>query len=146
TGSVTCTDAVVEMVTAAEREAQRRGITNVVFQHCFADSLPFKSKTFDAVVCRLGAMFFPDPLAALREMLRVTKNGGAISLAVWDKSELNPFSYVITNVVARYFDAPPPDPSVPGAFRFVETGVLAGLLTDAGATEVKEQSLKFHIA
>jgi len=146
TGSVTATDAVAEMVDAAKTEAQRRGITNVAFRQCAADSLPFESESFDAVVCRLGVMFFPDPLAALREMLRVTKNGGAMALAVWDKSESNPFSYVITNVVSRYFDAPPPDPSVPGAFRFAETGVLAGLLRDAGATEVNERSLKFHIA
>ena len=146
TGSVTATDAVAEMVDAAKTEAQRRGITNVAFRQCAADSLPFESESFDAVVCRLGVMFFPDPLAALREMLRVTKNGRRMALAVWDKSELNPFSYVITNVVERYFDSPPPDPSVPGAFRFAETGVLAGALKDAGATEVKEQSLKFHIA
>jgi len=110
TGSVTCTDAIAEMVTAAKSEAQRRGLTNVAFRQCAADALPFESQSFDAVVCRLGAMFFPDPLAALREMLRVTKTGGVVSLAVWDKSELNPFSYVITNVVARHFEVKPADP------------------------------------
>jgi ubiquinone/menaquinone biosynthesis C-methylase UbiE len=146
TGSVTCTDAVAEMVAAAQSEARRRGLTNVVFRQCAADSLPFENNSFDAVVSRLGAMFFPDPLAALREMLRVTKSGGAISLAVWGKSELNPFSYVITNVVARYFDATPADPNVPGAFRFAEPGALARILTDAGAIDVKERMLEFHIA
>jgi ubiquinone/menaquinone biosynthesis C-methylase UbiE len=146
TGSVTCTDAVAEMVAAAQSEAQRRGLTNVAFQQCAADSLPFDSKSFDAVVSRLGVMFFPDLLAALREMLRVTKRDGAISLAVWGKSELNPFSYAITDVVARYFEATPSDPNVPGAFRFAEPGALARILTDAGAIDVKERMLKFHIA
>ncbi len=145
-GSVTCTDAVAEMVESAKSEAQRRGISNVAFRQCTADSLPFENKSFDAVVCRLGAMFFPDPLAALREMLRVTKTGGSIALAVWDKSELNPFSYVITNVIERHLDAAPPDSNVPGAFRFAEAGVLAQLLLEAGANEVKERVLKFHIA
>jgi ubiquinone/menaquinone biosynthesis C-methylase UbiE len=146
TGSVTFTDAIAEMVVAAKSEGQRRGLTNVVFRQCAADSLPFANKSFDAVVCRLGVMFFPDPLAALREMLRVTKSGGTISLAVWDKSELNPFSYRITNVVARYSDVPPAGPNVPGAFRFAEPGALARILTEAGANEVKERVLKFHIA
>src|ERR1700730_7477454 len=54
TGSVTCTDAVAEMVAVAESEAQRRGVTNVTFQQCSADALPFENKTFDAVVSRLG--------------------------------------------------------------------------------------------
>ena len=146
TGSVTCTDAIAEMVTAAEKEAQRRGVTNVSFRQCAADSLPFESASFDAVVCRLGAMFFPDPLAALREMLRVIKAGGAISLAVWGKSDLNPFSYAITNVVDRHFDTPEAHPNAPGAFRFAEPGVLADILKNAGTVDVKERDLEFHIA
>src|SRR5439155_6065605 len=43
TGSVTCTDAAPEMVAAAESEAQRRGLTNVAFRQCAADSLPFEN-------------------------------------------------------------------------------------------------------
>ena len=146
TGSVTYTDAAPEMAAAAESEARRRGITNVAFKQCAADSLPFESNSFDAVVSRLGVMFFPDPVAALREMLRVTKRGGSLSLAVWGKSELNPFFYVINDVVARYFEAAAPaDPNAPGAFRFEEPGTLARILSDAGAVEVKERVLKFDI-
>ena len=147
TGLVTCTDAAPEMVAAAESEGQRRGLTNVAFRQCEADSLPFDDNSFDSVICRLGAMFFPDPLAALREMLRVTKREGAIALAVWDKSQLNPFAYLITDVLARHFGAgAPADPNAPGAFRFAETGALAQLLTSAGALQVRERALKFDIA
>jgi ubiquinone/menaquinone biosynthesis C-methylase UbiE len=147
TGSVTYTDVTPEMVAAAESEAQQLGITNVAFKECAADSLPFESNSFDAVVSRLGVMFFPDPLAALREMLRVTKYEGAITLAVWGKSELNPFSYLITNVVARHFEAAAPiDPNAPGAFRFAEPGSLARILAEAGAVDVKERVFKFNIA
>lgn len=145
TGSVTCTDGAPEMVAAAESEAQVRGLTNVAFRQCAADSLPFESNSFDVVVSRLGVMFFPDTLASLREMLRVTKQEGVIALAVWGKSELNPFFCVINNVVARYLEAQPADPNAPGAFRFEEPDSLAGILSDAGAVEVKERVLKFDI-
>jgi hypothetical protein len=92
-------------------------------------------------------MFFPDPLEALREMLRVTKREGAIALAVWDKSELNPFSYLVTEVVARHSEATPAaEPNAPGAFRFAESGSLARVLADAGAIAVKERLLNFYIA
>jgi ubiquinone/menaquinone biosynthesis C-methylase UbiE len=146
TGSVTFTDAVAEMVTAAESEAQRRGLKNIAFRQCAADELPFESESFDAVVSRLGAMFFPDPLAALREMLRVTKHEGLVSLVVWGKSELNPFSYLITKIAAKYFEVPPADPNAPGAFRFAEPGALAEILKEAGADDVRERVLKFNIA
>jgi SAM-dependent methyltransferase len=147
TGSVTCTDAAPEMVAAAANEAQRRGLTNVAFRQCTADSLPFENNSFDAVVCRLGVMFFPDLVAALAEMLRVTKRAGVLSLAAWSKSDLNPFFCVITNVVARYFEpGEPEDPNAPGAFRFAESGSLARILAEAGAVDVKERLLKFDIA
>ena len=146
TGSVTCTDVTAEMVAAAQSEAARHGVTNIAFKQCAADSLPFKNNSFDAVVCRLGVMFFPDPLAGLREMLRVGKREGVLSLAVWDKAELNPFSYLITDVLARHFGAPAPaDPNAPGAFRFAEHGSLARILIDAGAADVEERVLKFQI-
>lgn len=145
-GSVVCTDPIAEMIAAAEIDARDRGLANVQFRQCTGDALPFADGTFDAVVCRLGAMFFPDPLAALREMLRVVKPGGRVALAVWDKSEINPFCYIITDVVSRYVETAPGDPDAPNAFRFAEPGKLAGILKEAGAVDVIERVVKFDVA
>lgn len=146
TGVVTCTDAVVEMGETARAEAERRGISNVRFQQCSADALPFPDNSFDVVVSRLGVMLFPDPLAAIREMLRVTKPGGHLAFVVWHKSELNPFCYAITDVMDQHIKSQAEDPDAPGAFRFAGLGKLANVMTQAGAVEVKEEVLKFEIA
>ncbi len=145
-GSVICTDPIAEMIAAAEADAQDRGLTNVQFRQCTADALPFAEDVFDVVVSRLGVMFFPDPLAGLKEMLRVTKPGGRVALAVWHKSEVNPFCYIITDVVSRHVASPPADPDAPNAFRFAEEGRLAGILENAGATNVVERVVKFDLA
>src|SRR5437660_8615880 len=113
TGSVACTDAVAEMVEAAEREAHRRGTTNVSFGKCMADSLPFGDNSFDVVVSRLGVMFFPNTVTSLRENVPRNK-GGALALAVWQKSEYNPFFHVVTEVLSWYVETPPADPDAPG--------------------------------
>ena len=144
-GSVMCTDAVAEMVAAAESEAARRGVKNIQFQQCQADSLPFENNSFDAAVSRLGVMFFPDPVAALREMLRVTKTEGTLSFAVWHESNANPFAYIVTDVVSRHMKTQPADPDAPGAFRFAEPGKLIRVLAQAGAVHVRERLLKFQI-
>jgi ubiquinone/menaquinone biosynthesis C-methylase UbiE len=146
TGSVTCTDAVAEMVKAAEREARRRGLTNMEFRQCSAERLPFDDDSFDAAVSRLGVMFFPDPSGGLREMLRVTRPGGANSFAVWHRSDLNPFSYVVTKVISRYVEPPATTPGAPDAFRFAAPGALVGILEKSGASDVRERLLKFYIA
>jgi ubiquinone/menaquinone biosynthesis C-methylase UbiE len=119
-GSVTCTDAIREMVVSAESEAGRRGLTNLEFRHSPVDSLPFDDNSFDTAISRLGVMFFPDPQAALVEMLRVVRPHGALSLAVWGRNDLNPFSYAVNNVASHYFETPRADANAPGAFRFAE--------------------------
>ena len=145
-GSVTCTDAVAEMVNAAADAARRRGLTNVEFRQCTADALPFDSDLFDAAVCRLGAMFFPDPLAALGEMLRVIRPGGALALAVWSKLEQNPYVHVVNGVISRYVETTTPAPTQSDAFRFAEPGMLAHILNEAGAARVRERPFDFQIA
>ena len=145
-GFVMCTDPIAEMLASAEQEALSCGLKNVQFRTCTADSLPFDNDLFDVAVSRLGVMFFPDPLAGLREMLRVTKPNGRIALAVWDRSDINPYSYLVTQVVSRYVAASPIDADAPDAFRFAEEGKLAGVLQDAGAIDVNECVVKFDMA
>jgi SAM-dependent methyltransferase len=144
-GSVTCTDGVAEMVEAARAEAQRRGITNVQFHQCTPDALPFPDNSFDVIVSRLGVMFFPHPVAAMREMLRVLKPNGKLAFAVWGKSELNPFCYLVTGVMDQHVTSPATDPDAPNAFRFAEPGILASVLTEAGAIDVEEGIAAFDI-
>ena len=145
TGSVTCTDAVLEMVEAARHEADLRGIKNVRFRQCSADALPFPDNSFDAVVSRLGVMFFPDPHSAIREMLRVTRPGGNLALAVWHKSDVNPFCYLISGIMEKHVASPPADPDAPNAFRFAEPGKLARVVQECGAVDVSEHVVGFDI-
>jgi ubiquinone/menaquinone biosynthesis C-methylase UbiE len=144
-GSVTCTDAVADMVEAAKAEAERRGLRNMEFRQCLADSLPYEQNTFDVSVCRLGVMLFPDVPAALNEMMRVTKSEGSLAFVVWGRNEANPFGHTVTDVLSQYLEIPAVLPDAPGAFRFAEPGKLARLLTEAGAIGVRERELNFHI-
>jgi SAM-dependent methyltransferase len=144
-GRVVCTDAVAEMVAAAERLAHQRAIDNVEFKRCAADSLPFDNDAFDTAVSRLGAMFFDDVATSLGEMLRVVKPAGTIALAVWSDRTLNPFFGIVAEVIERYLPSPPEDADAPGAFRFAEPGKLARLLEQAGAVNVQEQAVDFLI-
>lgn len=47
-----------------------------------AGDLPFGDDRFDAVVCQMALMFFPDRQRALEEMARVTRPGGRVVVLV----------------------------------------------------------------
>jgi SAM-dependent methyltransferase len=144
-GSVTFSDAVAEMVSTARAEARNRERTNIEFNQCLAESLPFLNDSFDAVVCRLGVMLFPDPAAAIHEALRVVKSSCSVAYAVWSHRDSNPFFHVVMDIVSRYIESPPEDPDAPGAFRFAERGKLVRMLADAGAIDVTERLLEFEL-
>ena len=144
-GKVFGIDVVPEMVAAAQREADRLGFDNTQFDAAPADDLPFPNDTFDAVVSRFGVMFFPDPLKAVREMLRVLKPGRKMALAVWYFPERNPFHYTVARVLERYADSAPSTPDAGDAFRFANPGKLKDVLEEAGAMAPSEHLLQFNI-
>ena len=144
-GSVMCTDAVAQMVEAARHEANRRGLTNMQFRRCTADSLPFAENSFDVVVSRLGAMFFLDAVGSMREMLRVVRPDGSLTFAVWYKSDVNPFCYLVSSVMDQHVNAAEADLNAPNAFRFAEVGKLAGVMKEAGAIDVRDEIVSFDI-
>jgi SAM-dependent methyltransferase len=49
-----------------------------------AEELPFDDGEFDAALAQLVVHFMADPVAGLREMARVTRQGGAVAACVWD--------------------------------------------------------------
>jgi len=144
-GSVTYTDPTAGMVRAAQEEAVRRGLTNIQFHQCPVEQLPFADASFDAVVARLSAMFFPDVLAGIRETLRVVKRHGVVSFLVWADKDVNPFFTVVSEILDRFVQPEVLDEDAPAAFRFSRSGKLAKLLQEAGATSVTERVFAFSI-
>jgi SAM-dependent methyltransferase len=133
------------MVEAARREAARLGLGNAQFEVAFADRLPFPDDRFDAVVSRFGAMFFPAPVDAVRELLRVLKPGKKLVLAVWSFGERNPFLSTAAQVIERYVEVPPSAPDAPEASRFAAPGKLLDIVRQAGAIAPSERLFHFPI-
>jgi len=144
-GKVYGIDPIPEMVGAARRVADRLGLKNAQFQVASAQQLPFSADTFDALISRFGVMFFPSPVDAVREMLRVLKPERKLALAVWHFAERNPFHYTVSRVIDRYVDPQPVAPDAPDAFRFARPGKLTEVLVEAGVRAVSERLLQFNI-
>ena len=144
-GKVCAIDPSPEMVACARNEAARLGLKNVQFEIASADRLPFPANTFDAVVSRLGAMFFPSPADGIREILRVLKPGCKLALAVWHDEEKNPFHSVLSEVMNRHVEPTPLEPDALDAFRFATPGKLLKYLVEAGVVAPSERLLQFKV-
>jgi len=70
-----------------------------------AMTLPFANATFNVVLCQQGLQFFPDRLAALREMYRVLVPGGRLGLSVWRPLRQNPYMAALGDALERRVNA-----------------------------------------
>jgi ubiquinone/menaquinone biosynthesis C-methylase UbiE len=65
-----------------------------------AAALPFANASYDVVVSQFALMYFPDRIAALKEMVRVLRPEGRLTVAVWGPYE-RATSYVILTEIAQ---------------------------------------------
>ena len=64
--------------------AARSRYPGVDVQRASAEDLPFPDDSFDASLAQLVVHFMSDPIAGLKEMARVTRQGGVVTACVWD--------------------------------------------------------------
>lgn len=79
-GLVTGIDASPEIVAQASALAESQGLQNVSFETADVYALPFADGAFDIVHAHQVLQHLGDPVAALREMRRVTKPGGLVAV------------------------------------------------------------------
>jgi SAM-dependent methyltransferase len=79
-GRVTALEVTEAALDLARTEIVRRGLTNVDFAAGDVHALDFPDDTFDVVHAHQVLQHVTDPVAALREMRRVTKPGGVVAV------------------------------------------------------------------
>ncbi|MBM3491163.1 MAG: class I SAM-dependent methyltransferase [Alphaproteobacteria bacterium] len=142
-GEVTASDLVPEMLAVVQARAHAAGLANVRFQQADMEALPFAEASFEAVTCRLGLMYVPNPSRAAGEARRVLRPGGRAAFLVWGPHEDNTQFVVLDDVFHNVMGLEPHE----GAFtptRFGAAGDVTRVLLAAGFAEVEERELRFN--
>ena len=87
--------------------ARQPGDRRLTWQQADALALPFEDRSFDAVACQFGVMFFPDKVQGYKEARRVLKPGGRFLFNVWDEISENEFADVVDAGAGRGIPARP---------------------------------------
>jgi SAM-dependent methyltransferase len=121
--------------------AARERHPGVTVERAAAEQLPFGVGAFDAALAQLVVHFMTDPVAGLREMARVTREGGVVAACVWDlaggRAPTSPFWQAAHEL----------DPGVEDESRLAgaREGHLTELFEAVGLREIEETGLSVEV-
>lgn len=137
TGYVLATDISSNILEFAKQMAKQAGLENIETKVMDGENLTVPDSTFDAVISRVGLIYFPDQQRALKEMLRVLKSGGKVAAIVYSTPDKNKFFSVPVSIIRNRAKLPPPLPGQPGPFSLGADGVIEKSFIQAGFINVK---------
>ena len=101
-------DIARNLVEAGNARAKAAGLGNLNFREGDACNLAgIENKTFDHVVSIFGAMFAPKPYDVAKEMVRVTKPGGKITMGNWIPGDPTLVAQILK--ISSGYSPPPPE-------------------------------------
>lgn len=107
-------------------------------------ALPLGDASVDAAAACLVLNFVPEPVAALREMRRVTAPGGRVAVCVWDYAQrMEMISHYWS--VAATLGLMAPDESQGERFPICAPDALAAAFGEAGLQDVEGTALELEM-
>jgi ubiquinone/menaquinone biosynthesis C-methylase UbiE len=111
--------------------------TDVDWRQGSADALPLQdNERFDLVTCQQGLQFFPDRLAAAREMHRVVAPNGRLAVSTWRPDEEIPVIRELRRVAEQHVG-----PIADRRHSFGDPAAVEELLRTADFRDVRSQTL-----
>lgn len=141
-GRVLATDISPAILTYAAKVAAEAGVTNIETLEADGERLDdLQEGSFDAVISRVGLIYFPDQQAALAGLRRALRDGGRLSAIVYSTPDRNEFFSLPVSIIRERAQLPAPQPGQPGPFSLGGPGVLEAALTTAGFTDVRVETV-----
>ena len=136
-GYVLATDISANILDFAAQNARRTGHSSIETKVLDGEELDVPEGAFDAVISRVGLIYFPDQQKALAGMKRALKPGGRVAAIVYSTAENNKFFSIPVSIIRRRANLPPPLPGQPGPFSLGGAGVLEDTFRKAGFRDVQ---------
>jgi ubiquinone/menaquinone biosynthesis C-methylase UbiE len=142
TGQVIATDISPTILEYAASAAKLGGYGNVHTQMLDGEQLEeLEADPFDAVISRVGLIYFPDQQKALTGMKQQLRHEGKVAAMVYSTAEKNPFFSIPVSIIRRRAKLPAPLPGQPGPFSLGGESSLEQAFAQAGFKNIAVETI-----
>lgn len=142
TGHVLATDISPTILEYAESAAKLAGLHNVQTRAIDGEALDeLDAGPFDAVISRVGLIYFPDQQKALAGMKQQLREGGKVAAMVYSTADKNPFFSIPVSIIRRRANLPAPLPGQPGPFSLGSEEILKKAFSQAGFRDIEVKTI-----
>jgi len=146
-GRVVASDISAAMLAhaAVQHDDPASSVAPVEFLECSASASKADADSFDAVLCQQGLQFFPDRVAAAREMRRVARPDGVVLVSTWAAERpLGLFGPINETLREQGMAEPFPHAFDSGTYR-VGVPELRDVLLTAGWRDVQVETVELDV-
>ena len=141
-GRVVSTDISEALTELAKSNFEREGVSWAEAHVMDGEDIAVGEDAFDAVLSRVGLIFFPDQLGSVRAQRAALKPGGYVGALVYaTPAECRFFSDPVA-VIRRHAGLAPPAPGTPGPFSLGQPGDVEALFEKAGLSDVRVRRIE----
>lgn len=137
TGRVLATDLSANILDFALANARDVGFDHVETLVADGEDIPVDPGSFDAVISRVGLIYFPDQVAALRGMRQALRPGGRCAAITYSTADKNGFFSIPVSIIRKRAGLPAPAPGQPGPFSLGDPKVAESVFEQAGFTNIE---------
>ncbi len=137
-GYVLATDLSPRILELAAVNARLAGIGHVETAVMDGEALAgLDTEPFDAVISRVGLIYFPDQHKALRGMYASLRPGGRVGAITYAEADRNAFFSLPVSIIRRRAELPAPLPGQPGPFSLGDPDILRQRFAEAGFNNIQ---------
>lgn len=141
-GRVLSTDLSERITAVARQNFAAAGLDWAEAAVADGESIEVGTAQFDAVLSRVGLIYFPDQAGALARQIAVLRPGGTVGALVYAEPEACRFFSDPVAVIRRHAGLPAPQPGQPGPFSLGAPGALEALFSGAGLEGIEVRRIE----
>ncbi len=141
-GHILATDISPDILEFARISANLTGLKNISTQVIDGENLTqLNADPFDAIISRVGLIYFLDQQKALAGMKHHLRTDGKVAAMVYSTAEKNPFFSIPVSIIRRRAKLPAPLPGQPGPFSLGDEDRLEKAFSDAGFRNIEIEKI-----